>query len=98
MKTLLKAILIAGLPFSAAVTAAQAQGFDPRQPCSVILGNADDATLQSVRSCTFGYLAANPSDPRPIDHYYIDVILRNLSNTCIKDGTLILLELVSCDP
>ncbi len=98
MKVLLKAILIAGLPFGAAVTAAQAQGFDPRQPCSVILGNADDATLQSVGAWTFGYLAAKQSDPRPVSQENINVILRNLNNTCIKDGTRSLLELVSGDP
>ena len=58
MNTLLKAILIAGLPFGAAVTTVHAQGFDPRQPCSVILDNPDDATLDAVGAWTFGYLAA----------------------------------------
>ncbi len=98
MKVLLKAILIAGLSFGAAGTAAHAQGFDPRQPCSVILGNADDATLNAVGAWTFGYLAAKQSDPRPVNQQNINVILRNLNNTCIENGTQSLLDLVSGDP
>jgi len=98
MKTIFKSLLIAGLPLGVAVTTVQAQGFDPRQPCSIILGNADDATLATVGAWTFGYMAAKRSDPRPVNQGNIDIILRNLKTNCIENGTRSLLELVSGAP
>ena len=43
MKILIKTLLIASLPFGASVIAAKADGCDPRQPCHIILENADQA-------------------------------------------------------
>ena len=74
---------------------ASSGGFDPRQPCSVILGDADETTLAMVGAWTFGYLASKQSDTRPVDLDNVGVILRNLNNNCLKNGTRSLLDLVS---
>ncbi|MCF6316296.1 MAG: hypothetical protein L3J30_08435 [Marinosulfonomonas sp.] len=63
----------------------------------LFLENPDDATLDAVGAWTFGYLAAKQSDPRPVCQQNINVILRNLNNSCVKDGTRSLLERVSGD-
>jgi len=89
---LVAAAMAAFLP----VGGAQAQGFDPRQPCTEILNASDDATLEIVGAWTFGYLAAKHSDARPVDPSNLGVILGNLGSACQPGQSL--LDLVGGEP
>ena len=93
-KTILSAIAVSAIVTGAPVNS---QGFDPRQPCSLIIGNADEATLDQVGAWIFGYLAASESTVRPISRDNLNVIIRNLGKRCVKDQTASLLELVGGD-
>jgi len=92
LKLLFGPVVILGL--SNAVQA-QEMGFDPRQNCAEILGNADETTLAMVGAWTFGFLASKQSDPRPVDLDNVKVILRNLNTTCTNGNAQSLLEVVS---
>lgn len=83
-----KSLLLAAVA-ALAVSGAQAQGFDPEQPCTDILGDADETTLAMVGAWTFGYLASKQSDARPVDLANVGVILGNLSKAC-KPGKSLL--------
>lgn len=76
----------------------QADGFDPRQPCDEILENADETTLAMVGAWTFGYLASERSDARPVDLENVAIILKNISKTCVDKGPVSLLELMGGSP
>ncbi len=83
-----KSLLLAAVA-ALAVTGAQAQGFDPEQPCTDILRDWDETTLAMVGAWTFGYLASQQSDARPVDLANVRVILGNLGKAC-KPGKSLL--------
>ncbi|WP_457649053.1 hypothetical protein [Profundibacter sp.] len=83
-----KSLLLAAVA-ALAVTGAEAQGFDPEQPCTDILRDADETTLAMVGAWTSGYLASQQSDARPVDLANVRVILGNLGKAC-KPGKSLL--------
>jgi len=94
MKTLIATLLVAGLLATADAAPLQAEGFDPRQPCDVVLDRADQTTLALVGAWTFGFLASKQSDPRPVDTENIATILRNINKACADRKPISLLELI----
>jgi len=83
-----KSLLMAAVA-AMSVTGAQAEGFDPRQPCTEILQDADETTLAMVGAWTFGYLASVTSDPRPVDPSNVGIILENIDKACKPGKTLL---------
>ena len=71
-----------------------AQGFDPRDSCSDILGNASAADQAMIAAWTFGYIAANTDNVRPVDNANNQVILQNVLKVCQTNLSASLLEIV----
>ena len=82
------------IAFGANNARAQSEGFDPRQPCGDILRGASDTDKMMVAAWTFGYLAGDRNDVRPVDLENNKVVLRNLINVCVKDETRTLFDLL----
>ncbi|OAN71419.1 hypothetical protein A8B82_03725 [Sulfitobacter sp. EhC04] len=84
--------LIAGL-----AGAAQAEGFDPRADCSILLGGATEAEQVMIAAWTFGYLAANADNVRPVDSQNNGVLLGNIAKACQANAGASLLDIVSAN-
>ena len=88
--TAIAATLGAGL-----VGGASAQGFDPRGNCGEILRNAGEADQLMIAAWTFGYIAANTDNVRPVDPSNNSVILNNIGKVCQANPNASLLDLVA---
>lgn len=88
------AVLALALALTPVAAFAQDRGFDPRQPCGQILSRAGDMDRMMIAAWTFGYLAANTRDTRPVDRQNNDTLLGNLERACAENQGQSLLELV----
>ncbi|AXI46825.1 hypothetical protein C1J03_12800 [Sulfitobacter sp. SK012] len=73
---------------------AQEGGFDPRQTCGEVLMDASDADRMMAAAWTFGFLAANTNDIRPVDRQNNTTLLGNLDRACAASPNTTLLALV----
>ena len=73
---------------------AQSAGFDPRGNCSTVLGNATEADQVMIAAWTFGFIAANTDNVRPVDPNNNAILLGNLAKVCQANPTASLLALV----
>lgn len=78
----------------AAMAEAQGTGFDPRENCSTILSNANDADQVVIAAWTFGYIAANTDNVRPVDPNNNAILFGNLVKVCQANPNASLLALV----
>lgn len=75
---------------------AAAQGFDPRDNCVEVLQNATTPAEQlMIAAWSFGYIAANTKNIRPIDMSNNTVILKNIANVCQANPEASLIALVN---
>jgi hypothetical protein len=74
--------------------AGQAAGFDPRETCARVLA-ADDAARTMVAAWTFGYIAANTDNVRPVDASNNAILLANLDSVCAANSGASLLKIVA---
>ncbi|MGB3243217.1 MAG: hypothetical protein WBB25_01680 [Sulfitobacter sp.] len=77
------------------VIAAQAEGFDPRAGCGEILRSASGEDQTAIAAWTFGFIAANTDNVRPVDPSNNKVILQNIANVCQNDQSVSLLDIVA---
>lgn len=75
-------------------SSAAAQGFDPREGCGDILNRATEADQVMIAAWTFGYIAANTDNVRPVDPSNNDILLGNILTVCQNNPGLSLLEIV----
>ncbi len=75
-------------------TGATAQGFDPRESCGDILNRATEADQVMIAAWTFGYIAANTDNVRPVDPSNNGVLLGNILQVCQNNPGVSLLEIV----
>ncbi|MGJ8616586.1 MAG: hypothetical protein ACSHWS_07065 [Sulfitobacter sp.] len=73
---------------------AQSAGFDPRANCSAVLSNASQADQVMIAAWTFGYIAANTDNVRPVDPNNNAILLGNLAKVCQANPNASLLALV----
>lgn len=91
---LARKILFGAIGASFAFSAAQAEGFDPRDNCNDMMVRATDAEKIMIAAWSFGYLSAKQGDARPVDTANNGVILRNLAAACAGNPGYSLLEIV----
>lgn len=92
--------MTAAAAFLGAASMGQAQGFDPRMSCSDILRGASEADQAMIAAWTFGYIAANTDNVRPVDPSNNQVILRNILQVCQnnQDASLLAIVAASASP
>lgn len=73
----------------------QAQGFDPRADCATLLGTATEAEQVMIAAWTFGYLAANAENVRPVDTQNNAALLGNIARACQANSGASLLDVVA---
>ena len=78
----------------ATIAEAQSAGFDPRGNCSSILGAANEADQVMIAAWTFGFIAANTENVRPVDPNNNAILLANLAKVCQANPNASLLALV----
>ena len=77
-------------------TGAAAQGFDPRGNCMEVLQKATTPADQlMIAAWSFGYIAANTKNIRPIDLSNNTVILKNIARVCQENPEASLIALVN---
>ncbi|MBD3663129.1 hypothetical protein [Sulfitobacter aestuariivivens] len=94
MKTA-KCAAVASVILAGAATAVSAQGFDPRANCGDVLQSATEVEQTMIAAWTFGYIAANTANVRPVDGSNNAVVLQNIFKVCQANPTASLLDLVS---
>lgn len=80
--TFLKAAALSVACSVAMTSGAAAQGFDPRENCVEILKSATQADQLMIAAWSFGYIAANTKNIRPVDVANSTVILKNIAKVC----------------
>ena len=93
--TILKTTALGATCAIALASGAAAQGFDPRQNCVEVLQNATEVDQLMIAAWSFGYIAANTKNIRPIDMSNNTVILNNIANVCRANPEASLLALVN---
>lgn len=78
-----------------AVGSANAQGFDPRQSCGDTLAAAGEADQVMIAAWTFGYIAANTDNVRPVDTSNNQILMNNLRKACEGNPSASILDIVS---
>lgn len=74
--------------------AVQAQGFDPRADCDQILQQQGAADRMMLAAWTFGFLAAQNGNVRPVDAQNNETLLANVARVCAANPGVSLLDLV----
>ncbi len=92
---ILKTTAIAAIIGTAVASGAAAQGFDPRGNCVEVLQNATQADQLMIAAWSFGYIAANTKNIRPVDDQNNAVILKNIAKVCQANPEASLLALVN---
>lgn len=85
------AAMIATMPVS---VQAQGVGFDPRQSCGQLLSGTSDEDRMMIAAWTFGFLASNNGDARPVDRQNNETLLGNIERACATNPGMTLLDLV----
>jgi hypothetical protein len=84
------------LTIGAMTTGAAAQGFDPRANCQDVLQNATTQADQlMIAAWSFGYIAANTKNIRPVDLSNSTVMLKNIAKVCQENPQASLIALVN---
>lgn len=74
---------------------AAAQGFDPHENCVKVLQGATQAEQLMIAAWSFGYIAANTQNVRPVDLNNNSVILKNIAKVCQQNPQASLIALVN---
>ncbi len=88
------ALAVAFLGFGLSSASAQGVGFDPRSTCGEVLKNASETDKLMIAAWTFGYIAANTDNVRPVDQSNNAILLGNLAAVCQANPEASLLALV----
>lgn len=78
----------------AMASGAAAQGFDPRENCVKVLQGATQVDQLMIAAWSFGYIAANTKNIRPVEMANNEVILKNIAKVCQANPEASLIALV----